>query len=173
MLTRMNAVKRCLARVRRWKAPPNWSRRQWLEEVAAQAELAVAVACPAAGKPATVSVNANTLESHILNQVRTRHRQECSFCWHCGRRLVCEPAEELNDLDDAVGPMVLQLAGAVAQLAEPDRRLIKLLYWQHRTESEVAADFGVSQQAISKRKRRIIAQLADVLKKGEFDGGWL
>ncbi len=166
MLARMNAVKRCLTRARRWKAPPNWSRHQWLEEVAAQAELAAAVEFPMAGKPSAVPVNANTFESRILNDVLKRYRQECSFCWHCGRRLTGEPAEEAENLDDAVGPMVLRLAGAVAQLAEPNRRLIKLLYWQHRTESEVAADFGVSQQAINKRKRRIFAQLADVLKKG-------
>ena len=163
MLVRKNAVKRCLARVRHWKVPPNWSRHQWLEEAAAQAELAATIERPTVGEPSASRLRANAIASRILNSVLKSYRQEWSFARHCGRCIVCEPAEP-DDPDDGVAPMLPCLPCALAQLSEPDRRLIQMLYWEHRTEAQIAADFGISQQAISKRKRRIFLQLSSTLK---------
>jgi DNA-directed RNA polymerase specialized sigma24 family protein len=44
-------------------------------------------------------------------------------------------------------------------LAEPDRGLIRRLFWDGRSEDDLASEWGVSQQAVSKRKQRILKQL--------------
>ena len=163
MLVRKNAVKRCLARVRHWKVPPNWSRHQWLEEAAAQAELAATIERPTVGEPSASRLRANAIASRILNSVLKSYRQEWSFARHCGQCVVREPARR-DDTGDEVAPMLPCLPSALGQLCEPDRRLIQMMYWEHRTEAHIAADFGISQQAISKRKRRIFLQLSSTLK---------
>ena len=41
-------------------------------------------------------------------------------------------------------------------LSEADRRLIEHLFWEGWTEAKVAGRLGISQQAVSKRKRKIL-----------------
>jgi DNA-directed RNA polymerase specialized sigma subunit len=48
---------------------------------------------------------------------------------------------------------------ALARLSKPDLWLVEQLFLRDRTEADVAAQIGISQPAISKRKRAIVMQL--------------
>ena len=48
---------------------------------------------------------------------------------------------------------------ALDSLAELDRGLIRQLFWDGRTEDDLAREWGVSQQAVSKRKQKILRAL--------------
>ena len=47
----------------------------------------------------------------------------------------------------------------MSRLVDDDRRLLERLYWEGSTEVEVAGSMGISQQAVSKRKLKILAEL--------------
>jgi len=57
---------------------------------------------------------------------------------------------------------------ALSQLKERDRELIEELYFNERTERELAEMLGVRQPAIHKRKMRILETLKSFLKKIDF-----
>jgi hypothetical protein len=48
---------------------------------------------------------------------------------------------------------------ALARLSKPDLWLIEQLFLRDRTEANIATQIGISQPAISKRKRAIVMQL--------------
>ena len=54
---------------------------------------------------------------------------------------------------------------ALGQLKERDLALVKELYFNERTERELAEMLGVCQKAIHKRKVRILVALKKILKK--------
>lgn len=58
-----------------------------------------------------------------------------------------------------------QLHKALSALSEDERYLIEQLYFQERTERELAAQFNLSQKAINKRRQRILEKLRELLKK--------
>jgi RNA polymerase sigma factor (sigma-70 family) len=47
----------------------------------------------------------------------------------------------------------------MTDLPEDDRRLIECLFWEGRTEQDIAGRLGITQQAVSKRKRKILLKL--------------
>lgn len=59
---------------------------------------------------------------------------------------------------------VQQLHKALFVLSEDERYLIDQLYFQEKTERELAAQLGVSQNAINKRRQRILERLRGLLK---------
>ena len=52
-----------------------------------------------------------------------------------------------------------KLKERLTDLPEADRSLIVKLFWDGRTETEIASSLGISQQAVSKRKVRILTSL--------------
>lgn len=52
---------------------------------------------------------------------------------------------------------------ALSQLSEKERFVIKRLYWDGWTESEIAQALSMSQQAINKIKKRALQKLRDML----------
>jgi RNA polymerase sigma factor (sigma-70 family) len=50
------------------------------------------------------------------------------------------------------------------QLSERERQVVKQLYWDERTEAEIAHELGISQQAVSKIKRKAIQKLRELLE---------
>jgi len=98
------------------------------------------------------------LYSRVVDAVWTRYRQECSF----GRRT--RPGEAIPDrpAPERPGPDADTLAlleAALGSLAELDRGLIRQLFWDGRCEDDLAREWGVSQQAVSKRKQKILKEL--------------
>lgn len=57
-----------------------------------------------------------------------------------------------------------QLHKALSFLSEDERYLIEQLYFQERTERDLAAQLGLSQNAINKRRQRILERLRGLLK---------
>ena len=159
-LDRQAILSRCLGRVRRWRIPPNWSRAEWMEEARAQAQVELVIAetdKAGAGAPAQ-------LFSRVLNGLLKRYRQEWSFASRARYGSRCQPpAEGGPDMD--VEAAQDTLAMAIARLPVEERALIHSLYWQEQTERELAMALGVSQQAISKRKKKILRLLAALLQR--------
>ena len=148
---------RCWARVRSWRVPPRWSARDWSDEARAQGALADSQArCefdPRRGVPFDAF-----LYRRVVNAVRTRYRQE----WSYGRRM--RPGGEISNRPAPVrtGPDPEKLASVVSaldSLAKLDRSLIRQLFWDGRREDDLAREWGISQQAVSKRKQRILQEL--------------
>lgn len=57
-----------------------------------------------------------------------------------------------------------QLHKALSLLSDDERYLMEQLYFQERTEREMAAQFNLSQNAINKRRQRILEKLRGLLK---------
>lgn len=81
-----------------------------------------------------------------------------------------ENFREFVEIQDVPERIVLQtlenqaLYHAVLALPEADRRLVRALFYEGRTEQEYAKELGVSQQAVHKRKARILRELKKFLK---------
>lgn len=58
-----------------------------------------------------------------------------------------------------------KLYEAIKKLTEKEKSLLKLLFYKHKSTVEISAILGVSQQAISKAKMKIIKKLKLFLKK--------
>lgn len=68
---------------------------------------------------------------------------------------VASPEEELTDK--------LSLREAIKTLDEDDRRLIRLRYFQHKTQSDIAKRLGTTQVQISRREKKILTKLRGML----------
>ncbi len=73
-----------------------------------------------------------------------------------GETLVDEIVEDKLLLD--------MLSKALSELTEDERFLIDALFYKNRSEREVAASSCISQQAVNKRKRKILTKLRDILE---------
>jgi DNA-directed RNA polymerase specialized sigma24 family protein len=95
----------------------------------------------------------------VLSSLRTRHRQEWSYAVHCG---TCVTARTLDDPPEPPsdhGPSAETLRPTLARLADVDRRLLQRLYWDGCTEADLAAELGIAQSTVNKRKRSILLDL--------------
>lgn len=52
-----------------------------------------------------------------------------------------------------------KLNAAMGQLSERDRQIVQMYYFEGKTQQEIAAVFGVSQQALQKRMVRILSRI--------------
>jgi RNA polymerase sigma factor (sigma-70 family) len=100
----------------------------------------------------------------VLSAMLTRYRQERLYAAHClseGSAEDMYPAAAREDRLPSVEACMLH--GVLACLSDEDSVLIVRLYFQGHTEAEVARDLGISQQAVSKRKRAVLRRLRDLL----------
>lgn len=148
---------RCWSRIRTWKVPPRWSPGEWWDEARAQGAMA---ACEArrSFEPGRLVPLEAFVYRRVVASVWTRYRQEWSF----GRR--CRPDAVLSDrpaaLPDRPDPELIdRLAVLLGQLGEVDRRLVRHLFWDGRSEIDVARELGVTRQAVNLRKQRILQRL--------------
>jgi DNA-directed RNA polymerase specialized sigma24 family protein len=138
--------------------------------MSSQAALAWAMECDSVDKHRELVREKNRLESRIHNNLLKRYRQEWSFAHHCCRAVDTVKPAEPKALDETPDLMLSGLKNALAALSEPERRLIEMLYWQQRNESQVAAEMGVSQPAINKRKRLILSKLSNIINNHLSEG---
>ena len=86
-------------------------------------------------------------------------------------RLMDDNAEQFTDHHESVDDMVLRkisaekLYQALAELSEKERELIAALFFEEKTERELAAVFGISQPAVHKQKNKILKKLKTFLDK--------
>lgn len=87
-----------------------------------------------------------------------------------GQEGAYENFRKFVDMQDAPERIVLKtlenqaLYHAVLALPKTDRRLVRALFYEGKTEQEYAKELGVSQQAVHKRKARILGELKNFLK---------
>ncbi len=99
----------------------------------------------------------------IRHHVLARYRHEWSYALHC-------PVAFSEGFDVAQSTHsnfadVESLNTTLMALTAQDRRLITLLFLEGRTEAEIAKAWGISQQAVSKRKCRVFRYLRRELRK--------
>jgi len=86
-------------------------------------------------------------------------------------RLMDDNARQFADERESVEETVLRdmaeerLHNAITRLSKEDRFLITALFFEEKTERDVAAILGISQQAIHKRKSKILDKLKNILAK--------
>ena len=164
------ALQRACRKILSWRIPPNWSAYDWSKEVEA---MTVAARCHAEfdydserGVPLSAF-----LYQRALTCAWTRYRQE----WAYALRFMQENG---TGCDEAAAPHTSRLEvclpddslqRALLELPFADQRLIRQLFWGKRTEDGIAKTLRISQQAVSKRKRRILGRLRRVLNgKGVY-----
>jgi RNA polymerase sigma factor (sigma-70 family) len=159
------AVQSGLKRIRSWRVPPNWSRGDWFEELAAvgtaAAWQAVCEFDPERGVPL-----AGFGYCRMMTRCLSCYRKEWRYALHlvtsgsCEKEtttyehpgLVASSAAEVN----ATHPSNDDLLGVLAALPPEHRRLIGQLFWEERTETEVADAMGTNRSTINRRKQAIL-----------------
>ena len=74
-------------------------------------------------------------------------------------RSIPSPIRSCPDPLDLDPVLFEQLAPILDGLPDADRGLIDQLFWAGRTEDDLAAAFGITQQGVNKRKRLVIGKL--------------
>ena len=70
------------------------------------------------------------------------------------------PDTETHDPRASASPeTIASTEWALAQVPREDDWLIRRLFWEGRSEAEVARDLGITQQAVSKRRARALRRL--------------
>lgn len=77
------------------------------------------------------------------------------------------PADEQADIETIVLSRMMrqQLHEEIWSLQEEERYLIIQLFYAERSERELAAELGLSQKAVNKRRHKILEKLKKVLEK--------
>jgi RNA polymerase sigma factor (sigma-70 family) len=156
----------CVRRTRAWRVPPRWSPRDWWEEIDAEG---IAAACDAVRlfDPSRGPSLGCFVYHQILAAALARYRQEWSYALHYPLSSTDPALESRSDEDVAIDPEEGRLRRLMTGLSEADRRLIEHLFWEGWTEAKVAGRLGISQQAVSKRKRKILLTLRRSLKMAD------
>jgi len=174
------AVRAGFKRIRSWRVPPNWSRADWFEELTAAGTAATWQAVcefdPERGVPL-----AGFCYCRVIARCLARYRKEWRYALHLvGSDSYEEKATTFKDpglaalsaaqIGEAHGPNE-DLRGAVSELPAEQRRLIEQLFWEERTEMEVAETIGTNQSTVSRRKQAILNSLHKKLRqRNKFQG---
>jgi RNA polymerase sigma factor (sigma-70 family) len=171
------AVQVALHQARQWRCPIHWDGKEWQKELDAIAQAAAFEACFYFDEQRGI-----TLEIFVFWQVLTAlrdfHRREWAyFAFHCGHLTKVSDEGEAGEGDESaevceeVATEGLErewrrylIFWALERLSERERQVMKRLYWDGRTEVEIAHELGISQQAVSKIKRKAIQKLRELLE---------
>jgi RNA polymerase sigma factor (sigma-70 family) len=156
------ALGNCFRRIGSWRVPPNWSVRGWLEEMKAHG---LAAACQASCDydPARGVLLAAFVYQRVLARTYSRYRQEWAYALRCIPE--ADPvAMDRSSTHDRASTIkedsgYEEIYDALQWLPERARQLIVCLFWERRTEADIAEALGLSHQAISKRKRIALREL--------------
>jgi len=167
-------IQSVIRRVSRWQTPANWSRADWADEERAVVNLAV---CQTVRDHSQVADNSleQTVYFHALGRALTRYRQESLYS---GRFLPLMPTEDTADEEENVPTIAPRwcpvdesvctpewLTAAIEGLPKPDSQLIEKLFWQERTQADIARELNISQRAVSQRRQRVLKNLRVAFKK--------
>ena len=153
-----SVVGSCLKRIFSWRVPPNWTISDWRNEMRAEAACAAWQAVCDYDRSLSVPFIVFARQ-RVLTSTLTRYRQEWAYALRSlqeydpessDRRLLNSTTSEV--LDDCPVP-------ALARLSKPDLWFVEQLFLRDRTEADLAVQIGITQPAISKRKRAIVMQL--------------
>lgn len=167
-------VSSCLRRIRRWRVPPSWTPREWFEEIEAEANVAGLQAFQEFDETRGVPREA-FLRQRVMRRSLALYRREWSYAV---RRVIEEELDRRaepgkKDLARYVARLLF-LQRSLALLPAPDLGIIEGLFWGARSETEIAAELGITQQAVSKKKRKILAVLRRSIDAFELlEESWL
>lgn len=160
------ALRRAFRRIFSWRIPPNWSAHDWLDEVKA---ITAAACCQAEldydferGVPLSAF-----LYQRALTCAWTRYRQEWTYALHFMQEdgaECCDDAATPRISLPEVSPPDDSLQCALLELPFTDQWIIRQLFWNSMSEDKVARNLRITQQAVSKRKRKIICKLRHLLR---------
>lgn len=76
------------------------------------------------------------------------------------------PDKESISVEDAVELAILcdQVKQAVSRLSKPQRELIVAVFFEGKTETQIAKEMGITQQGVSKKVRLALARIKKFLK---------
>jgi hypothetical protein len=148
----------CLRRIFRWRVPPNWSVSDWRNEMRAEAACAACQAVCDYNPSLNVPFSAFARQ-RVLTSTLTRYRQEWAYALHSAPEHDPESSDSRLS-DSAVYAMFDRFPRhALSGLSKSQFWLAEQLFLKDRTEADIAVQTGITQQAISKRKRAIVMQL--------------
>jgi RNA polymerase sigma factor (sigma-70 family) len=162
------ARRRCSRPIYTGRVPPNWSARDWHEEMRAEAIAAAWEAqCDfdsASGVPLEAFIHLRVLARSL-----SRFRRECAYASRC--EILLEGQEFNGATVDVFGSAEASesLRCCLTRLPEQERALVVSIFWEERTEAEIAQMLRLTQSAISRRKRRILGQLRRSMDRPEND----
>ncbi len=156
----------CTSRTHAWRVPPRWSVSDWFEEIDAES---IAAACHAIRifDPHRGPTLSTFVYHQILASALARYRQEWTYALRYGLSSTEEPGVAGGEDRFTIEQEEEQLKRSLTSLPEADRHLLEHLFWEGRTETEIADGLGISQQAVSKRKRKILTALRRSFKHPE------
>jgi RNA polymerase sigma factor (sigma-70 family) len=99
----------------------------------------------------------------IMASLLTRYRKE----WAYAARLApdpqsVDPVDETGQWHSAL--IHEDLNWALRQLTDAERQLLERIFWRQETEAEIARKMGLTQQAISRRKRYLLAAISRLIE---------
>jgi RNA polymerase sigma factor (sigma-70 family) len=142
--------------------PPHWNHSDWFEEIDAES---IAAACHAIRifDPNRGPTLGSFVYHQILASALGRYRQEWTYAIRydlsTGEDASVAPTEDRFAIEEREE----QFQRTLTKLPEADRRLIVHLFWEGRTETEVASGLGISQHAVLKRKAKIFKEIRQSL----------
>jgi len=175
-----SAMQSGLKRIRSWRVPPNWSRVDWFKELAAVGNAAAWQAVcdfdPERGVPL-----AGFGYCRMMTRCLSCYRKEWRYALHLVASDSCENetttfkqaglAASSEAKVNGRHPSNDDLRGAMRALPPEQRRLIEQLFWEERTETELAKTMNINQSTINRRKQAILNGLRMKLcDDNEFQG---
>jgi RNA polymerase sigma factor (sigma-70 family) len=155
----------CRSRTHRWRTPPRWSIREWREELDAE--------CIASAYRAIRNFDPErgpSIESFVyytvLADALIRLRREWTYFHRYGAPTSLPDQPDRRDAVDeqfAAEQDNQAVFRLIEDLPVTDRHLIECLFWEGRTEKDVAGGLGITQQAVSKRKQKVLNGLRNTL----------
>ena len=171
-----SAVQSGLKRTRSWRVPPNWSRCDWFEELAAVGTAAAWQAVCDFDSERGVPL-AGFGYCRMMTRCLSRYRKEWRYALHLVASDSCEKETTTFKQPGLAASSAARVDGtlrsnndlhsAVGALRPEQRRLIEQLFWEERTETEVADAMGTNQSTINRRKQAILHGLR--IKLGDRD----
>ena len=143
---------RAVHRILYWRIPPNWSAHDWFDEVKAMTAAACCEAEVEYDVERGVPLSA-FLYQRALTCAFTRYRQEWAYAL---RFMRCDEAATPRTSLPEICPPNDSLQCALLELPFTDQWLVRQLFWNSVSEDKVARNLKIRQQAVSKRKRKII-----------------
>lgn len=183
------AVQFGFKRIWSWRVPPNWSNCDWFEELTAVGTAAAWEAVCEFDPEREVPLAVFTY-CRMMARCLARYRKEWRYVLHVAASDSREEATTSKHPDfiasftekvNGAHPSNDHLRGLVSALPAAQRRLIEQLFWEERTETEVASTLSINQSTINRRKQAIlkglrqqILKLTQVFLAGilQFTYGW-
>jgi RNA polymerase sigma factor (sigma-70 family) len=173
----MNWVEECLCEVSRWKTPPNWSEKDWRDEMRAVALLAGWAAICSHDPHRRIPVS-QFVKGRIKAALLQRYREEWRFasrCCPCNQPSgedVSEAdeitVEEMADVStEAMFWWRVEVRDLISRLEPKEHYLLERLFIDGLTEQEVANELGISQATVNRWKREVVEKLKRLVIKSD------